>query len=261
MAKKRRITQAERRHMDYLRKKGLAVGKVYEGKLLKARRAEVKRVLLRCRDYGDPEQWPVVIDAMLDESGYYYDWMKGLYLNAGLPRAKSITRDLSRSKAEDPSGMWEDELAKYAQERAGSNIVSVTGSLKDELVRILRNRMDVDDVVSVEKLTQQVFKDYGSIAEWMVRRIAQTETMIGLAQAGAIAADTLDVGFTKQWCCAHIRTRPSHLEMEDVPPIDQDDLFEVGEERAKMRWPHDDAFGAPAGEIINCACDVIRRPK
>ena len=261
MAKKRKISQAERRHMDYLRKKGLAVGKVYEGKLLKARRAEVKRVLLRCRDYGDPEQWPVVIDAMLDESGYYYDWMKGLYLNAGLPRAKSITRDLSRSKAEDPSGMWEDELAKYAQERAGSNIVSVTGSLKDELVRILRNRMDVDDVVSVEKLTQQVFKDYGSIAEWMVRRIAQTETMIGLAQAGAIAADTLDVGFTKQWCCAHIRTRPSHLEMEDVPPIDQDDLFEVGEERAKMRWPHDDAFGAPAGEIINCACDVIRRPK
>ena len=261
MAKKRRITQAERRHMDYLRKKGLAVGKVYEGKLLKARRAEVKRVLLRCRDYGDPEQWPVVIDAMLDESGYYYDWMRGLYLNAGLPRAKSITRDLSRSKAEDLSGMWEDELAKYAQERAGSNIVSVTGSLKDELVKILRNRMDVDDVVSVEKLTQQVFKDYGSIAEWMVRRIAQTETMIGLAQAGAIAADTLDVGFTKQWCCAHIRTRPSHLEMEDVPPIDQDDLFEVGEERAMMRWPHDDAFGAPAGEIINCACDVIRRPK
>lgn len=260
MAKKRKISQADRRHMDYLRKKGLAVGKVYEGKLLKARRAEVKRVLLRCRDYGDPEQWPVVIDAMLDESGYYYDWMKGLYLNAGLPRAKSITRDLSRSKAEDPSGMWEDELAKYAQERAGSNIVSVTGSLKDELVRILRNRMDVDDVVSVEKLTQQVFKDYGKMAEWMVRRIAQTETMIGLAQAGAIAADALDVGFTKQWSAVMIRTRESHLQMDGVE-IDQDDLFEVGEERAMMRWPHDDAFGAPAGEIINCACDVIRRPK
>ena len=260
MAKKRRITQAERRHMDYLRKKGLAVGKVYEGKLLKARCAEVKRVLLRCRDYGDPEQWPVVIDAMLDESGYYYDWMKGLYLNAGLPRAKSITRDLSRSKAEDPSGMWESELAAYAQERAGSNIVSVTGSLKDELVKILRNRMDVDDVVSVEKLTQQVFKDYGSIAEWMVRRIAQTETMIGLSQAGAIAADTLDIGFTKQWSAVLIRTRESHLQMDGME-VDQDELFFVGDEQAPMRWPHDDSLGAPAGEIINCACDVIRRPK
>ena len=261
MAKKRRISQAERRHMDYLRKKGLAVGKMYEGKLLKARRAEVKRVLLRCRDYGDPEQWGTVIDAMLDESGYYYDWMRGLYLNAGLPRAKSITRDLSKSKAEDPSGMWEQEISKYARERAGENIVSVEGTLKDELKKILRHRMDTEDVVGVEKLTQQVFKDYGQIAEWMVRRIAQTETMIGLAQAGAVAADTLDVGFTKQWCCAHIRTRESHLEMEKVPPIDKDDFFEVGPERAKMLFPHDDSFGAPAEEIINCACDVIRRPK
>lgn len=260
MAKKRRISQAERRHMDYLRKKGLAVGKVYEGKLLKARRAEVKRVLLRCRDYGDPEQWGTVIDAMLDESGYYYDWMRGLYLNAGLPRAKSITRDLSRSKAEDPSGMWEAELSRYAQQRAGDNIVIVEGTLKDELKKILRQRMDTEDAVGVEKLTQQVFKDYGQIAEWMVRRIAQTETMIGLAQAGAVAADTLDVRFTKQWSAVMIRTRESHLAMDGIE-IDRDDLFEVGTERALMRWPHDDAFGAPAGEIINCACDVIRRPK
>ena len=246
--------------MDYLRKKGLAVGKVYESKLLKARRAEVKRVLLKCRDWGDPSQWGTVIDSMLDESGYYYDWMKGLYLNAGLPRAKSITRDLSRSKAEDPSGMWEQELSLYAQERAGENIVSVSGSLKDELKKILRDRLDVDDVVGVEKLTQQIFKDYGKMAEWMVRRIAQTETMIGLAQAGAIAADTLDVGFTKTWSAVKIRTRESHLAMDGVE-IDKDDLFIVGPEMAQMRYPHDDSFGAPAGEIINCSCDVIRRPK
>lgn len=261
MSKKRKITQAERRHQDYLRRKGLAVGKVYEGKLLKARRAEVKRVLLACRDWGDPEQWPVVIDSMLDESGYYYDWMRGLYLNAGLPRAKSITRDLSRSKAEDPSGMWESQLSRYALERAGENIVSVTGSLKDELEKILRHYLlNPDGVVGVEKLTQQVFKDYGKIAEWMVRRIAQTETMIGMAEAGAVAADTLDVGFTKQWSAVLIRTRESHLAMDGVE-VDKDDLFIVGDERAQMRWPHDTMFGAPAGEIINCACDVIRRPK
>ena len=258
MGRKRRITQAEREHMNYLRKKGLAVGRVFENKLLKARRAEVKRVLLKCRDWGDPEQWPTVIDAMLDESGYYYDWMKGLYINAGLPRAKSITRDLSRSKAEEPSGMWEAELADYAQQRAGENIVIVEGSLKDELVKILRNRMDVDDVVSVEKLTQQVFSDYGKVAEWMVRRIAQTETMIGLAEAGAIAADTLDIGFTKQWVTSGIRTRETHAVLDGYE-VDENDLFTVGD--SMMRWPHDTALGASAGEIINCACDVIRRPK
>lgn len=259
MAKKRQITAAERRHQDYLRKKGLAVGRVYEQKLLKARRAEVRRVLLECRDWDDPERWPEVIGASLTESGYFYDWMKGLYLNAGLPRAKSITRDLSRSKAEDPSGMWEQEIMRYALSRAGEEIVSVEGVLKDTLVNILRAQMlQNEGGVGVEKLTQQVFRAYGNMAEWMVRRIAQTETMISLAEAGAVAADTLDVGFTKQWVTAGIRTRETHAAMDGVE-VDQNELFILAD--CQMRWPHDSSFGAPAGEIINCACDVIRRPK
>ena len=259
MAKKRRITDAERNHQNYLRKKGLAVGHVYEQKLLKARRAEVRRVLLECREWDDPERWPAVIDASLTESGYFYDWMKGLYLNAGLPRAKSITRDLSRGKAADPSGMWEQEIARYALSRAGENIVSVEGSLKDVLVSILRAQMlENEGGVGVEKLTQQVFRAYGNMAEWMVRRIAQTETMISLAEAGAIAADTLDVGFTKQWVTSGIRTRETHAAMDGVE-VDQNELFILSD--CQMRWPHDSSFGAPAGEIINCACDVIRRPK
>ena len=259
MAKKRRITDAERNHQNYLRKKGLAVGHVYEQKLLKARRAEVRRVLLECREWDDPEKWPAVIDASLTESGYFYDWMKGLYLNAGLPRAKSITRDLSRGKAADPSGMWEQEIARYALSRAGENIVSVEGSLKDALVSILRAQMlENEGGVGVEKLTQQVFRAYGNMAEWMVRRIAQTETMISLAEAGAIAADTLDVGFTKQWVTSGIRTRETHAAMDGIE-VDQNELFILPD--CQMRWPHDSSFGAPAGEIINCACDVIRRPK
>ncbi len=258
MAKRRRITQAERRHQDYLRKKGLAVGKVYEGKLLKARRAEVKRVLLRCRDFGDPEQWPVVIDAMIDESGYYYDWMRGLYLNAGLPRAKSVTRELSRSKAEDPSGMWESEITRYAQNRAGENIVSVTGSLKEKLVAITRGLM-AEDTYGIEKLTQMIFKEYNTIAEWMVRRIAQTETMIGLAEAGDVAARSLDIGFTKTWAVSGLgNTRDSHLAMDGIE-VDADEPFQLKD--CLMMYPHDSSFGAPAGEIINCACDCIRRPK
>ena len=259
MAKKRQITAAERRHQDYLRKKGLAVGQVYEQKLLKARRAEVRRVLLECRDWDDPEKWPEVIGASLTESGYFYDWMKGLYLNAGLPRAKAITRDLSRSKASDPSGMWEQEIMSYALSRAGEEIVSVEGVLKDTLVNILRARLaDGGGDLGVEKLTQQMFRQYGQMAEWMVRRIAQTETMIGLAEAGAVAADTLDVGFTKQWVTAGIRTRETHAAMDGIE-VDQNELFILAD--CQMRWPHDSSFGAPAGEIINCACDVIRRPK
>ena len=256
--RKRRISSAERRHQDYLRKKGLAVGRIYEGKLLKARKAEVKRVLNLCREWNDPDSIESVINGHLDESGYYFDWQKGLFLNAGLPRAKSIVRDLSRAKAEDVPGLWESELARYAEQRAGENIVSVTGSLKEKLVDITRGLM-AEDTYGIEKLTQMIFKEYNTIAEWMVRRIAQTETMIGLAEAGDVAARSLDIGFTKTWAVSGLgNTRDSHLAMDGIE-VDADDPFRL--EDCLMMYPHDSSFGAPAGEIINCACDCIRRPK
>jgi hypothetical protein len=256
--RKRRISSAERRHQDYLRKKGLAVGRIYEGKLLKARKAEVKRVLNLCREWNDPDSIESVINGHLDESGYYFDWQKGLFLNAGLPRAKSIVRDLSRAKAEDVPGLWESELTRYAEQRAGENIVSVTGSLKEKLVDITRGLM-AEDTYGVEKLTQMIFKEYNTIAEWMVRRIAQTETMIGLAEAGDVAARSLDIGFTKTWAVSGLgNTRDSHLAMDGIE-VDADDPFRL--EDCLMMYPHDSSFGAPAGEIINCACDCIRRPK
>ena len=256
--RKRRISSAERRHQDYLRKKGLAVGRIYEGKLLKARKAEVKRVLNLCREWNDPDSIETVINGHLDESGYYVDGQKGLFLNAGLPRAKSIVRDLSRAKAEDVPGLWESELARYAEQRAGENIVSVTGSLKEKLVAITRGLM-AEDTYGIEKLTQMIFKEYNTIAEWMVRRIAQTETMIGLAEAGDVAARSLDIGFTKTWAVSGLgNTRDSHLAMDGIE-VDADDPFRL--EDCLMMYPHDSSFGAPAGEIINCACDCIRRPK
>jgi hypothetical protein len=256
--RKRRISSAERRHQDYLRKKGLAVGRIYEGKLLKARKAEVKRVLNLCREWNDPDSIESVINGHLDESGYYFDWQKGLFLNAGLPRAKSIVRDLSRAKDEDVPGLWESELNRYAEQRAGENIVSVTGSLKEKLVDIARGLM-AEDTYGVEKLTQMIFKEYNTIAEWMVRRIAQTETMIGLAEAGDVAARSLDIGFTKTWAVSGLgNTRDTHLAMDGIE-VDADDPFRL--EDCLMMYPHDGSFGAPAGEIINCACDCIRRPK
>ena len=36
--------------MDYLRKKGLLIGKAYESRLVKLRRKEVRRILDLCKD-------------------------------------------------------------------------------------------------------------------------------------------------------------------------------------------------------------------
>lgn len=244
--------------MDYLRRKGLKVGQAYEKRLLSLRRKEVRRVLDGCMLFGGIDQWPTAIDILLDES-YLYDWFKGLYIDAGLPRAQSTARDLSRGKASLQDDTWKSILSRYGEERAGSEIVLVSGTMKEELIKITRNVMYEDSQLPIEKLAYQIFKKYKEIELWQARRIAQTETMIGLAEAGDMAARTLDVGFTKQWAISGLgNTRDTH-EVMDGAEVDEDEPFQLPD--CLMMYPHDGSMGAPAGEIINCACDCIRRPK
>jgi hypothetical protein len=243
--------------MDYLRRNGLKVGRVYEARLIKARRAELKRLLSLCRDYHDTMQWAGLIDTYASED-YLADWYKGLYIDAGLPRAKSQARDLSRGKATPTEDYWLDELGRYAEQNAGERIVLVQDTFKESLVKVVRGVMEAEPEIGIEKLAKQIVKGYQSIELWQARRIAQTETMIGLAEAGNIAAQSLEVRVSKQWATSGLtNTRDSHLAMdgvivEDFEPFQLDDCM--------MMYPHDASMGAPAGEIINCACDCIRRP-
>ena len=244
--------------MDYLRRKGLKVGHLYESRLLKLRRKEVGRVLDLCKEHGDVTLWADVIQSYLEES-YLFDWYKGLYVDAGMPRAKSTARDLSLGKAAPEEGFWETELARYAGQQAGEKIVIVEGTLKEALVGITRNIMELDTQMPIEVLARKIFSKYKDLELWQCRRIAQTETMIGLAEAGNIAARSLDVGFTKQWATSGLmNTRDSHLAMDGVI-VDMDEPFNLMD--CQMMYPHDSSFNAPPSEIINCACDCIRRPK
>ncbi|MGN0073679.1 MAG: hypothetical protein ACI38T_00065, partial [Collinsella sp.] len=228
-------------------------------RLISLRKKEVKRVLELCQDYDDRDSWRSIIMANIDESGYFGPWMQGLYITAGLPHAKSITRDLSRAKAEDPPMIWESELSRYATERAGSEIAIVSGTLKRDLVKIVERALHDMPNDGVEKVTQRIFRDFGELLPWQCRRIAQTETMIGMAEAGRAAAETLDVAFTKQWAISGLgNTRDSHVAMDGVI-VDGNEYFELAS--CRMLYPHDTSIDPPAEEIINCACDVIRRPK
>lgn len=244
--------------MDYLRKKGLLIGKAYEARLIKLRRKEVGRVLALCRDYHNPMSWAGVIEQNIDES-YLAKWFEGLYIDAGLPRAKSIARDMNQAKAAEDEGYWEQRLKIYAQDRAGNEIVLLQDTFKDNLIKIVRDSMEEDTQMGIEKLARTIFAGYKDIELWQARRIAQTETMIGLAEAGDIAARSLDIPFIKTWATSGMdNTRESHLAMDGMT-VEDDEPFELVD--CLMMFPHDGSMGAPAGEIINCACDCIRRPK
>lgn len=211
-----------------------------------------------CKDWTDPSQWAGVIDDYLSEN-YLFDWYKGLYVDAGLPRAKSQARDLSRGKSEPTEDYWLSELQRYAEQRAGEEITLVSDTFKENLIGVVRKTMKEQPQGGIEKLAKQILEGYQDIELWQARRIAQTETMIGLADAGDIAARTLDIRFNKQWCTSGMsNTRETHLVM-DGEVVDQDEPF-VLPDGDLMMYPHDGSLGASAGEIINCACDVIRIP-
>ena len=258
---KHKITPGQRRHQDYLRRKGLKVGHLYEARLLRLRAHEVKRVLEICADYPNPAGWPGIIEANLNET-YLPKWYDGLYTNVGLPMCKSTVRDMNKAKAgasDELDAYWLDSLHAYAADRAGSNIVIVSGTLRESLIDILRDQMEEQLGLGIEKLTKRIYDKYQEIAKWQVRRIAQTESMISMADAADVAAKTLEVEFTKQWCISGLgNTRDTH-ELMDGVEVDQNEPFVL--QGGRMLYPHDDSLGAAASEIINCACSCIRIPK
>lgn len=220
---------------------------------------EVKRVLNICKEYNDPTAWRTVIENNLNESSYMRDWTTGLYINAGITHAASVTRDLSRGKAEAPVGIWEQQMIRYAEESAGNNIVIVTGTFRDAVVDELQKMLADDFNMSIESLASKIYEHTAVSQLWQCRRIAQTESMIAMAESGDMAAKSLNVGFTKQWCISGVgNTRETHMILDGVT-IDENEYFEVGNDR--MLYPHDKSMAPAAGEIINCACTCIRRPK
>lgn len=260
MAKK--ISNSERRHQDQLRRKGLKVGEVYDGRLVKARREEVRRVLDLALDFDDPEGIIMML-GHIDESAYMGDWFEGLYINAGVPMAKTTAAALGAASgaAVAKSDAWMTTMRRYARQRAASQVVIVSGTLKDSLVSLTRKVMEEEIGWGVEKLTRRIFHDYQEQLErWQCRRIAQTETMVALGESAEMAARTLDIDYTKQWCISGLgNTRDSHEQMDGIE-VEKDEMF-ILPGGDMMYYPHDVSMNPSPGEIINCACTCIRRPK
>ena len=257
---KKFIQPSERRHQDYLRKKTLKSGAVFETRLAKARRGELRRVLALARDLNDVDSLPSLLEGSLTEASYLPGWWQGLWTEVGVPASKATAQDLRQAKAAGETDIWLSTLRRYALTRAGNEIVTVTGTWKSSLVNLLRTYMADEIGIGIEKLAKKLYNGYvGTLERWQCRRIAQTEAMIGAAEGADLAARTLDVGFTKQWCISGLgNTRASH-ELMDGVEVDENEPFSLP--GGLLMYPHDTSFGADASEIINCACACIRRPK
>lgn len=259
MSRKRRISTSERKRQNHLRLQGLEVAAVYQARLARLRRQELKRVLALCRDLDDPGAVPATIQAEIRED-YLVPWWQKLWMTAGPPAARSTAQELRQAKAAAEDNIWLQALRNYATQRAGENIVSVTGTWKDTLVNIVGRILMDEPGIGVERLTREIYEEYlGTLELWQCRRIAQTEALIGMADAGNLAAQTLEIPFTKQWCTSGLpNVRESHLQVDGLE-VDENEPFELP--GGLLMYPHDTSMGADASEIINCACACIRSPK
>lgn len=259
MPKRRHISASDRKRIAAVRLQGLAVAGVYQGRLARLRRAELRRVLSLCKQLDDPEDVPLVLEQEIRED-YLMGWWQKLWMTAGPPAARDTAQELRQAKAAAEDNIWLQALRAYATQRAGENIVSVTGTWRESLVNLTRTLLGDDLGIGVEKLTQRIFAGYtGALQEWQCRRIAQTEALIGMAEAGNLATQQLGVAFTKQWCTSGLpNVRESHQEVDGLE-VDENEPFELP--GGLLMYPHDTHLGADASEIINCACACIRRPK
>lgn len=256
---KKRITAAERRRQYGLRLQGLKAAAVYERRLAALRRKELRRVLALCRDMDDADAVPGIIQNFIEEP-YLLGWWERLWGTVGPAGARAVAQELRQAKAAEEEDIWMHILRSYARQRAGENISIVSGTWKNTLVNLTRRIMTEEPGIGVEKLTREIYADYlGTIELWQCRRIAQTEALIGMADAGAVAAETLEVPFTKQWCTSGLpNVRASH-QLMDGEIVDENEPFSLP--GGFLMYPHDTSMGADAGEIINCACACIRSPK
>jgi hypothetical protein len=223
------------------------------------------------RDLDDPVAIAALLETEIQEA-YLGKWWQGLYATAGVPAAAASAAALGASAAAGETTLWTQALRNYATQRAGSNISIVTGTWKTSLVKELRVILaEATGVIklpegvkpptySVEAVARELFARYqGDLKIWQCRRIAQTECLIGMADAGDLAAKEVGIPYTKQWCTSGLsNVRESHAAVDGLV-VDQDEPFELP--GGLLMYPHDTSLGADASEIINCACACIRQPK
>ena len=254
------ISNAQRRRADARRRAVIQQSNVFARNLASLRRRETERVILLAQDTLEARNWAQFFDTNFSEARYFPAWYKGLVMNTGKLGVTQAARDLIGKEAAKTIeyGIFENSLQSYAESRAGELIVTVSGTLKDNLKAEIYKALDEDINISVESMAQRLKQYAKNELLWQARRIAQTECLAGLAEGAHEAADSLNIDYLKTWSVSGLsNSRDTHLAM-DGTRIEQDDWFVFPD--CKMRFAHDIENGT-AAETINCCCSTIYEPK
>lgn len=253
---KRRITQGQRSKALATQQMVIRHSLSYERALYNNRYKEVKAVIPQMLEipYKD---WITKVPLLL-EAKYLPKLISNLYKSTGVPVAREAVNDFLGQKA--APDMWEEVVSRWVQNNAGKKVKIIKENYQEWFRNYLKETLDpklsVEEMVS--SLYNTVSKDFSALQEWQVRRIIQTESLTSMSVAASESVKELNIPFVKTWVISGNNTRPAHAIM-DGTTIEDTELFIVDGEQ--MEFPRDGNYGASAGNIINCACTVIREPK
>ena len=228
----------------------------YEKSLYLNRYKEIRSIVPKMLEIPNKD-WLTKVPLLL-EAKYLPKLITNLYKSTGVPVAREeINNFLGQKAAPD---MWEDVVNRWVQNNAGKKVKIIKENYQEWFRNYLKETLDpklsVEEMVS--SLYKTVSKDFSSLQEWQVRRIIQTESLTSMSVAASESIKELNIPFMKTWVISGNNTRPAHAVMDGVM-IEDTELFNVDGEL--LEFPRDGENGASAGNIINCACSVIREPK
>lgn len=258
MATRKRITPLQRARQRVSRVNALQTAVPYERKIRTKRTKGITAALddLVKRDVP-PGLWANEVD-------YTEPWMTPLltdmYLTIGHTGAVEVANRMLARKA-DTTDVFSRAILAWAREHLGQRITLMGGTISAWLRETIAAIYEANSTEGVEKLTKRLYAEtqsaWDSIKKWQCRRIAQTEAMKSMNIAGHAAAEALGIAYEKTWSISGVNTRESHAAIDGIT-LPQGELFMVG--GYPMEEPMDETYGAPAGEVINCACTLIYLP-
>lgn len=265
MEKRKHITRIQRARQFASRMNALQKAASYERKMRRLRHASVKASLDALVERNVPPQsWAAEVEY---QEPWMYPMLKDLYLTIGHSGAVEAANRLLSRKA-DVTDAFAQALLQWAQDNLGERIVlmgdTVAKFLRETITRIYLSSDEYGNPAStqgVEELTRKMYREtmakYDAVQRWQVRRICHTEAMNSLNVGALSAADALGIPYEKTWSISGINTRETHEAVDGIT-LQQGEMFNVG--GYLMERPMDERFGAPASEVINCACTLIFLP-
>ena len=252
MSKEWRKIESKRRYFE--RKYEIRFSKVLREQLSK-----VIEYLKSERQYYDIED---IIDSLI-EPDVVQNEMIDLYKTVGYDFIK-LTPSLVKADNLAERSFWESELERLVMTEAGSRIVSITATNRDNIIRLVRKYLDegIQNGLGIEDITRNLLnnltREVNSFTRIQARRIAQTEVIGASNRATWEAAKRLEVPVMKHWLIAPLgiakterHTIPGAVD-QYIKQMNEPFYVDGGSGPAPMMHPGDPQGGAE--NVINCRC-------